>query len=109
MFEKLFKYQGVEARHRNAPLTQERVAYLSHRAEQGSAKATLLNIARELLVVCRYVHLLPQHEIDAGDIEVCGTAVGTATAKTSQSTGPALVKRTVHLKGNSMAAVSWPA
>ena len=70
MFEKLFKYQGVEARHRNAPLTQERVAYLSHRAEQGSAKATLLNIARELLVVCRYVHLLPQHEIDAGDIEV---------------------------------------
>jgi len=70
MFEKLFKYRSVQARHRNAPLAQERVAYLSHRAEQGSAKATLLNIARELLVICRYVRLLPRHQIDATEIEV---------------------------------------
>lgn len=70
MFEKLFKYRGVQARHRNAPLAQERVAYLSHRAEQGSAMGTLLNIARELLVVCRYVQLLPLHEIDSTEIEV---------------------------------------
>jgi integrase/recombinase XerD len=70
MFAKLFKYRGVQARHRNAPLAPQRVAYLSHRAEQGSAKATLLNIARELLVVCRYVQLPPLHEIDAAEIEV---------------------------------------
>jgi hypothetical protein len=70
MFEKLFKYRGVQTRHRNAPLAPQRVAYLSHRAEQGSAKATLLNIARELLVICRYVPLLPRHQIDAADIEV---------------------------------------
>jgi site-specific recombinase XerD len=70
MFEKLFKYRGVQARHRNAPLVQERVAYLSHRAEQGSAKATLLNIARELLVICRYLRLLTRHEIDPAEIKV---------------------------------------
>jgi len=70
MSEKLFQYRGVQARHRNAPLAQEREAYLSHRAEQGSAKGTLLNIARELLVVCRYVHLFPLHEIDAAAIQV---------------------------------------
>jgi hypothetical protein len=31
MFEKLFDYQSVQARHRNAPFAQERAAYLSHR------------------------------------------------------------------------------
>lgn len=70
MFEKLFKYRGVQARHQNAPFTQERLAYLSHRAEQGSAKATLLNIARELLVVCRYLKLVPPREIDADEIKI---------------------------------------
>jgi integrase/recombinase XerD len=70
MFQKLFKYRGVQERHRNAPLAQERVAYLSNRAEQGAAKATLLDIARELLVVCRYIQLLPPHEIDAVEIKV---------------------------------------
>jgi integrase/recombinase XerD len=70
VFEKLFKYRGVQARHRNAPLVKERVAYLSHRADQGFAKATLLNIARELLVICRYLRLLPLHEIDPVEIKV---------------------------------------
>jgi site-specific recombinase XerD len=70
MFEKLFDYQSVQARHRNAPFAQEREAYLSHRAGQGSAKGTLLNIARELLVVCRYLHVLPHQEIDPAEIEV---------------------------------------
>jgi integrase/recombinase XerD len=69
MFEKLFNYRGVQARHRNAPFAQERLAYLTHRAEQGAAKATMLNIARELLVVCRYLRLIPPHEIDAAEIK----------------------------------------
>jgi integrase/recombinase XerD len=69
MFEKLFEYSGVQMRHRNAPLVKERVAYLSHRADQGSAKATLLNIARELLVICRYLRLPPLHEINPVEIK----------------------------------------
>jgi len=69
MFEKLFKYRRVQTRHRDAPLAQQREAYLSHRAEQGAAQATLVNIARELLVVCRYISSFSRREITATEIE----------------------------------------
>lgn len=51
MLEKLFKYPAVLARHRNAPLFEERERYLMYRAQQGCANNTLLRIARELLLV----------------------------------------------------------
>ena len=55
MLEKLFKYSTVLARHRNAPLFEEREHYLVHRAKEGCAHGTLLRIARELFQV---VHIL---------------------------------------------------
>lgn len=70
MFETLFKYRSIQACHRNAPLAQERLAYLRHRAGQGTAKTTLLNIARELLVICRHLRPLPPRPVEAAEIEV---------------------------------------
>jgi integrase/recombinase XerD len=51
MLESLFNYPTVLARHRNAPLFEERDRYLRHRAQQGCAHGTLLRIARELLLI----------------------------------------------------------
>jgi len=53
MLESLFNYPAVLARHRNAPLFEERDRYLRHRAQQGCARGTLLRIARELLPIVR--------------------------------------------------------
>ena len=57
MLESLFKYPAVLARHRNAPLFEERDRYLEHRAQQGCAHATLLRIARELLQICQLLNM----------------------------------------------------
>lgn len=53
MFEEIFKYPAVVARHREAPFSQERERYLAHRAKDGVARATLVGLARELLIVVR--------------------------------------------------------
>lgn len=51
MFEVLFIYPKVLARHQGGPAAAERERYLAHCADQGAAHATLLRIARELLVI----------------------------------------------------------
>jgi site-specific recombinase XerD len=73
MFEKLFTYPAVFARHRNAPLFEERDHYLAYRAESGSTQETLLHIARELLQVVRILNIsstsnvTPKHITAAAD------------------------------------------
>lgn len=69
MFEKLYKCRRVLARHQTGPMAKERVDYLSHRARQGAAKGTLLNVARELLVISREINLIPGHAIEIAEIE----------------------------------------
>jgi hypothetical protein len=49
MFEDLFAYRTVVARHREGPEASRRLRYLEHCAAQGAARGTLLRIARELL------------------------------------------------------------
>jgi len=51
MFEDLFTYPKVLARHRMAPAAADRERYLAHCADQGIARVTLARIAQELLVV----------------------------------------------------------
>jgi site-specific recombinase XerD len=70
MFEKLFKYRRIQARHQNGPSAQEREEYLSHRAEQGTAKTTLIGIARELLIVSQNLPIPFHQKISAEEIEV---------------------------------------
>jgi len=57
MLEKLFNYPAVLARHRKAPLFDERNSYLAYRADDGCAHETLLRIARELLQVVQILNI----------------------------------------------------
>ena len=53
MFNTLFHYPRVLARHRQGPSAQARERYLTHCADQGAARGTLLRTARELLVIAQ--------------------------------------------------------
>ena len=48
MFETLFKYPRVLARHREGPVADARERFLTHCAEQGLARESLLRTAREV-------------------------------------------------------------
>ena len=48
MFETLFQYPAVVARHRSGPFAEARERFLNFCASQGFARATLLVYAREL-------------------------------------------------------------
>jgi integrase/recombinase XerD len=47
MFETLFKYPRVLARHREGPVADARERFLVHCAEQGLTQETLLRTARD--------------------------------------------------------------
>lgn len=70
MFDQLFHYPKVIARHRQAPWATERERYLAARAEQGNRPATLLRLARELLVIAREIQWQPPHAVSAEAIAV---------------------------------------
>ena len=57
MFETLFQYPAVVARHRSGPFAEAREGFLNHCASQGFARATLLVYARELLVIAERIDL----------------------------------------------------
>jgi hypothetical protein len=57
MFDALFTYPNVLARHEAGPAAEERNRYLVHRASEGIARTTLLRIAAELSVVARWIDL----------------------------------------------------
>ncbi len=57
MLEKLFNYPAVLARHREAPLFEERDRYLEFRAKDGCAHKTLLRIARELFQIVQVLNI----------------------------------------------------
>ena len=70
MLESLFKYPAVLARHRNAPLFEERDRYLRHRAQQGCAHETLLRIARELPQVVQLLDMPSKSLVTAQQISI---------------------------------------
>ena len=57
MYETLFEYPAVVARHREGPFAEARERFLNHCAVQGLARATLLRHARELLVVAERIDI----------------------------------------------------
>jgi integrase/recombinase XerD len=69
MFETLFKYPRVLARHREGPVADARESFLIHCADQGVARGTLLRTARELLVIARRIDLTTDKVISAHDVE----------------------------------------
>jgi site-specific recombinase XerD len=69
MFEELFNYPAVLARHLKAPLVSERRSYLAYRARDGTSRETLLRIARELLVIVGEMDLNSQVSVSVDTIE----------------------------------------
>ncbi len=63
MFNRLFTCPRARERHFVAPLSAERVRYLTHCAAQGSPKSSLRSIAHYLLVFIDYLHLEADGEI----------------------------------------------
>jgi integrase/recombinase XerD len=57
VFETLFKYPRVIARHRTGPFAEARERFLKHCANQGLAGTTLLRHARELLVIAERIDI----------------------------------------------------
>jgi len=57
MFEQLFKAARARERHRNAPLLDERIRYLTHWAAQGSIRSSLRVRAQDLLTTIEYLDL----------------------------------------------------
>lgn len=70
MFDQLFKQPAALARHQDAPFAAERVAYLAACADSGAAHATLVRVARELLVIVRQLDFTGNHRIGQTAIEV---------------------------------------
>lgn len=68
MFEELFNYPAVLARHLKVPLVSERRSYLAYRARDGTARETLLRIARELLVIVGEMDLNSQAPVSVDTI-----------------------------------------
>ncbi|ANB76380.1 integrase [Paraburkholderia phytofirmans OLGA172] len=68
MFETLFSYPKVVARHRHGPQADARERFLLHCAEQGLSRATLAYLASELLVVAQRLHM-GRRQVSAQEIE----------------------------------------
>ena len=69
MFETLFTYPNVLARHEAGPAAEERRRYLVHRASEGIARTSLLCIAAELLIVARWIDVAQGKPVTLQDIE----------------------------------------
>lgn len=69
MFESLFQYPAIVARHRSGPFAEARERFLNHRASQGLARATLQQCAQELLVVAARIDITVGEAIGSSVIE----------------------------------------
>jgi integrase/recombinase XerD len=55
MFDSLYYYPSVLARHREGPSAEDRDRFLAHCADYGAAQTTLLRLAPELLLIARRI------------------------------------------------------
>jgi site-specific recombinase XerD len=69
MFEDLFVYPKVLARHRAGPSADARDRFLAHCAGYGAARGTLLRLANELLVVAERIDVNSGKSFSLADVE----------------------------------------
>jgi len=74
MFEVLFAYPKVLARHQAGPAAADRERYLVHCADKGAARETLLRIARELLAIAERIDVTTGNSITRSEIGVAARA-----------------------------------
>src|SRR3954468_4365033 len=69
MFEILFQYPAIVARHRGGPFREARERFLNFRASQGLARTTLQRYAQELLVIAERIDITSDNPIGLSTIE----------------------------------------
>jgi site-specific recombinase XerD len=69
MFETLFQYPAIVARHRRGPFAEAREQFLNHCVGRGLARATLQRYAQELLVVAERIDITIGEVIGSSHIE----------------------------------------
>ena len=69
MFQTLFRYPAIVARHRGGPFTEARERFLNFRAGQGLARTTLQRYAQERLVVAERIDITSDNAIGSSTIE----------------------------------------
>jgi hypothetical protein len=94
MFETLFCYPRVLARHRAGPAAEERDRFLAHQAQVGAAPKSLLRLASELLLVARRIDVSGPTVITPREIEAaadgCRPWQRSASARTACAIRPQL-------------------
>jgi integrase/recombinase XerD len=70
MFDTLFHYPRVLARHCNGPSADDRERYLAHCAQGGATHSTLLGLAPELLAISRRISLDNGRLVPSAEIEI---------------------------------------
>lgn len=73
MFESLYRYSRVLARHLDGPAAEERDCYVEHCAAGGAARESVLHLASELLVVAQHLDINGARTISPEEI---ATAAG---------------------------------
>jgi len=68
MFETLYRYSRVLARHLEGPAAEERDRFVAHFASGGAARESVLHMASELLVVAQRLDLSGVRAITSGEI-----------------------------------------
>jgi integrase/recombinase XerD len=88
MFESLFKYPTVLARHVEGPAADDRQRFLHHRANEGAARNTLLRIARELLIIATRINMTTGKMIGRRDLEAAADKWARHQRRRNRSYGP---------------------
>lgn len=88
MFETLFRYPSVLARHREGPAAEERRRFLLHRANEGAAPATLLRTARELLVIAKNIDITISGSVSRQDLEAAASKWARRQQRRHRTHGP---------------------
>jgi len=73
MFETLFQYPAIVARHRRGPFAEARERFLNHCASQGLARTTLQRYAQELLVIAERIDITTGDAIGSSVIEAAAS------------------------------------
>jgi len=107
MFESLFKYPTVLARHVEGPAADERQRFLLHRANEGAARGTLLRIARELLVIAKNINVTTGKAIGRHDLEVAAAKWARHQQRRHRSHGPRWSRELFLQVGTDWFAGSW--
>jgi site-specific recombinase XerD len=90
VFEQLFSRPGALARHRDGPLVEERLRYLSHLAAQGLTLSSLQTAAQHLLLIAASLRLAdrPGEAIGLAEIEQQAAGWANRPVQPNRGTGP---------------------